>query len=214
MVDRGDYTGGLAILERSLAPLERATGPRSGDVLILLTGIGTARRYAEDHDGARTALERALVLARDLYGPDHVQVARIQIQLGRSFTDTHKWAPAREQLDSALTLLRAAFGPEHPDVIDAIEDLARVDIESGHPDRSIAPLERALVVRDRTPGDPYRAAFCRFELARALHRSGHPADRVRPIVEAAWRGFQAAGDTATASDMKRWLDAPGLKEPE
>ncbi len=214
MVDLGRYAEGLAILERSLAPLERATGPRSSDVLILLTGIGTARRYTEDHDGAREALERALLLARELYGPDHVQVARIQIQLGRNFTDTRKWAPAREQLESALSLLRAAFGPDHPDVVDVVEDIARVDIESGHPERAIAPLEAALAVRDRTTDDPYRAAFCRFELARALHRSGSPAARVRPILEAAWHGFQAAGDATSAADMKRWLDAPGLMEPD
>jgi tetratricopeptide (TPR) repeat protein len=214
LLDMGRYKEALAILERALAPLERAAGRESSDVMFALMGIGTAHRMLEDYDLARTALERARDLARRLYGAEHVQVARAQLQLGRVFTDARRWKQARAELEPSLALLRTIFGPEHWEVAEAIEDLARVDIESGRPERAIAPLERALAMRGRIQFDPYSIAFTHYELARSLHRSGRAPDRVRHLVEEARRGFEKAGAASEARDMRRWLDAPGMAEPD
>ncbi len=133
--------GRLALRDRGRATMARALQAATGDRV-----VGIAMRLAElchedrDRDGERTALEAAAAATEQ-----DEQRANLYATLGRRALE----APAdpeaaRDYLEKAV-----AANPVHPE---AVELLARVLLDAGHPEK-VVPVVEPLARRAATAGD-------------------------------------------------------------
>ncbi|HWM87260.1 MAG TPA: serine/threonine-protein kinase [Kofleriaceae bacterium] len=203
----------LAIFERGLAAEEKAVGSDTHTAATYHRFIGLASWHLKDNARARRSLERAVAGMEKLFGRDHAYVAPQLSTLGEFLNETGRRSEALVALRRALAIQERTMGADHPDCAVSLDRIALVHIDSGEPRRAIALLERSLRIRMARKGDPRNPAVTRYQLAQALHRSGQQRKRVRPLLRAALSGFETAGDAETAAEVKRWLAAPGLKEP-
>ncbi|HWM85227.1 MAG TPA: serine/threonine-protein kinase [Kofleriaceae bacterium] len=203
----------LALFEGGLPAMERASGAVSGDVLVYLAHIGSLRHEEKDHAGALAALERAVALSQKLYGPEHAQVARMHLALGRLLVDMKRTADAMAHFETAAATLRRVLSPGDPEAADPLEDIAHLHIETGRPALAVDLLERALAIRERHPDVPWGLAYTRYELARALQRSGRAGPRIEQLLRAARAGFAESEDQESVDMVVKWLEAPGMVEP-
>ncbi|HWM85194.1 MAG TPA: serine/threonine-protein kinase [Kofleriaceae bacterium] len=200
----------LRLFERGLASLEAAGRAESNDTLFFLTGIGKLRQSKGDLAGAEATLRRAVALAERLHGPDHPQVGQVNMSLAMILADRKQRSAALAAYRRTLSILERAFGADSGELVKVHFHIAQLYIDS-EPKRAVAPLERALALRERGEGNPLELAYCRYELAKALHRSGRRGARVRKLVAAAIPPFLEADDKQMAARLRRWLRGPGRK---
>jgi tetratricopeptide (TPR) repeat protein/predicted Ser/Thr protein kinase len=210
----------LAIFERGLAAEERIVGPNTHTAGTYLRFIGLARWHTKDYKGAEQAFKRGVTVMEKLFGRDHIAVAAQLSNLGEFLTERKRRAEAAVHLERAAAIQERALGPDHPDLALALDRLAQVHIEGGKPKLAIPLCERSLRIREARPGVPRQIAITRVQLAQALHRARRQRGRVKLLLRQALRGLEQggggleeAGDAEMAAFVRKWLAAPGLKEP-
>ncbi|WAS90654.1 serine/threonine-protein kinase [Nannocystis punicea] len=209
--DRGELEQALALLGQALAIYEAKFGADSPDVASTLLNIGLTRDEQGDHRGAIADYERALAIAEKTYGPDHKVVA----QLIHNIADAHRGLRAYDEAvpryERALATIEKVLGPEHPMVTYPLVGLGRVDVERGRPAAAIAPLERAVALRERGDEAPDVVADAHFALAEALWDAPPPAGRDRSRAHAlatrALAEYRAAGSAGqqVIPEVEAWL---------
>jgi hypothetical protein len=80
-------------------------------------------------------------------------------------------------------------------------------LDLARPRDAVAPLERALALREKNNGDPNELAESRFALARALWDANEDRARARSLAGAAEDAYRAAGGPSAEAlaDVRAWL---------
>jgi tetratricopeptide (TPR) repeat protein len=127
----------------------------------------------------------------DLPGPEY---AHQVLDLGVTYEAAGDWQAALDSYREAASLyhLRPASEPNAAELGDAVEGVARSELELGHPAAAI-PLAREALEIARAAGDADRMQTCTLVLTRALIASGHP-DEVVALLEPVLRDLDDAPD--------------------
>jgi tetratricopeptide (TPR) repeat protein len=203
-----DFDGSIADIRRALELEERAVGDDTPDVLRAMTNLGNslsnAGRFAEAIATDRDALARA----GRLFGPTHPFSALVSVNLGEALNGLGRPAEARTAFQSALDIWRNA-GADASFIAYALTGLGRAQLGERQPKAAIAPLERALAIREETHATPDLVGETRFALARALWSAG--ADRPRALALARAARAERVAGSASVTDLDAWLRAPGAR---
>jgi serine/threonine-protein kinase len=209
----GKLDDALALLERTLAALQRSDPDDDRDAADLLINIGIARRKRGDLAIARDALERGAAMHERTAGPDSVLVAAALSNLGLVLSDLGLHDEAHARLARALAIQDKALGPDHPDIAETHSMMGSALMAAHRPQQAIASIERAISIRAGLAGAAHDLADDRFRLARALIQVGRDRRRALELADAARVAFAAEGDTASAGEVDAWRSRLGAGSP-
>jgi tetratricopeptide (TPR) repeat protein len=163
----------LALKQRILGNDHWDTALSMGNVAERLRALGRNDEALAQNDEAITRLERAL-------GPRHPDVALHLFNRGEIHLARGDAKLALADYQHALAVWRDALPADHPYLAYALTGIGRALIQEGNDVASaIAPLERALALREVARNAPDLRAETTFALARALWLTGR--DRARAV---------------------------------
>jgi tetratricopeptide (TPR) repeat protein len=177
LLQKGRFADAEAILRRSIAICEKASGPDShalcrplGNLAIACEALG---RYAEGED----LLKRAIVICEKVLGPDHAEVGVLLNSLGENYRKLGRFDEAEPLYQRALAIVERRLGPEHADVAVILNNLAILyQSRKRHPEAE-ALLQRSLAIREKTYGpDHPDVATALHNLALTLEENGRHSD--------------------------------------
>jgi tetratricopeptide (TPR) repeat protein len=188
----------LAIKER-IFPFDHPDVARSlvseAEVLHMMGDAGAALRVA---DRAHLSLVAA-------YGPASVPVAIVQNNRGEYLLSLGRAAEALPIFRVALGHWEAALDPDHHHLAYPLTGIGMALVALGRPGQALAPLERALRLRDANEADPAERAHTRFALAQALWAAGQPARATTMAASARDEYRRAVARGAEADRVTAWL---------
>jgi tetratricopeptide (TPR) repeat protein len=123
----------------------------------------------------------------------HPNVAASVQVIGELLERQGKYEEALRHQRRALAIQEKMLGPEHPEGAGSLTDEAKALLGLGRAREAIAPLERVLTLRKRTPGRPVELPETQFTLARALWDSAQDRKRAKTLASEALAGYKAAG---------------------
>jgi tetratricopeptide (TPR) repeat protein len=191
---------------RALTIREKRLGPKSHAVAWSLVALAQAQTVLGQSREAEAALQRALSIFQAAHGPEHHGVGAVHLwsaelrrRQGRHQEAEAQYRRAREIYESTLGGSSRFLGP-------ALEGQAESLLALGDPDRALALLEQAALLRERL-GNPRDLARARFALARALWNGNRDRRRARELGLRAREALAALRDLGGA-DLRRveaWL---------
>jgi tetratricopeptide (TPR) repeat protein len=202
--EAGKVDDSLALLERTLAALQRVDPDDERNAADLLINIGIARRKRGDLAIARDAIERAAAMHARTAGPDSLLVAAALSNLGQVLSDLGLHDDAQAKLARALAIQDKALGPDHPDLAETHSMMGAALMAANRPQQAIASIERAIAIRASLAGAAHSVAEDRFRLARALIQVGRDRRRALELADAARAAFAAEADTAAVAEIDAW----------
>ena len=154
-------------------------------------------------------LEVSLGILRSSLGDDHADVARTLTYQGRAQLALEQRDAARRSFVEAIETFERIGMSEHPLLASTLSYLGELQLDEQRPHEALAPLERALVLRQREAADPHLEAETQFLLARALWQVG-AQDRAVRLAEGARDLFLGSATPPEEIDVvERWLDSRG-----
>ncbi len=194
--NRADYAASRDYFERSLA-IARNIGDRQGENTVL-TNLGVQANQLGQYAKAQTLFEEALQIAR--LADDVVGVNIILLNLGYIVFLNGDVGRGLLLLDEARQSVEAIG--DRP-LLGYIENgVGRVLLEAGRAAEAIAPLRRALALREEME-QPHLAAESQVLLAEALALAGDPAagvEAIEPVLS-----YLETGDFESSEDLLRGL---------
>jgi tetratricopeptide (TPR) repeat protein len=131
-------------------------------------------------------------------------LCRALVWLGAALLAEGKTAAAMSYYRRALALGEKTLGPTHPELADALIGIGMTELANGASKRAIAPLERALELRQKD-ADAVELARARFALARALADSDVTRATTLANQARAVYAQSAAGNARELGEIDRWL---------
>jgi hypothetical protein len=190
-----DNQPGPAAEVYALVDRAAAAGGDSTDAL-----MGAIARATFDGNQALVAGEtaraieqtRIAVALHERLAPNGREHATVVFGLATTYELSGEWAAAGETYADAARRFRASPGTasRDADLGDALEGVARNELERGHADAAVAPAREALDIAHAT-GDADHVQSASLALGRALLETGHPTDVV-PLLEPLVRALDAA----------------------
>jgi len=106
-----------------------------------------------------------------------------------------RYDEARALFNSALAVWNKELAPDHSYFGDSYNGIGRSYLGQDAPESALAPLERALAIREKSGSEPSQIGETRFLLARALWDSGRDRARARTLAEAAKAAYGEKAQT-------------------
>jgi predicted Ser/Thr protein kinase len=204
LFELGKTDEALALLERTLAAIQRNDPDNERDAADLMTNIAIARHKRGELAVARDGLERALAMHEKTTGRDSVLVAAVLFSLAPVLADLGQHDDARARLERVLAIQEQALGKDHPEVGATHSMMGSVLMTANRPQLAIASIERAIAIRGKLAGAAHEVAEDRFRLARALVLAGRDRRRALALAGDARAAFDAEGDAASVSAVDAW----------
>jgi tetratricopeptide (TPR) repeat protein len=203
LTELGAFDGALAALERAHAMFSEYRGADAIHPDLALTHADLGDLYVRwgRPDLALPHLERAVVIDEQTLGPDHQHTGGVLASVGEALAESGRCREALVPLRRAVAIWDHA-APDKAEVAYALTALGRC-LAEGHGGDALAPLERALRLRESNPVTPYLLAETRFQLAVALgggERARRLAQQARDVFRSTPYGKRRA-EQATA-----WLE--------
>jgi tetratricopeptide (TPR) repeat protein len=178
------------LYERALTVFEGAHGPKHPAVGTIRHNLSNALRAQDKLDEAKAQLDAAMEIEIEIYGADSDLVAGNHNGLGVLELARGEHQAALEHFGIALEGWRNAYGEGHHKLAYPLTGQGRALVGLGREAEAIAPLERALEIRDapehaeegKVPADE-TARTC-FTLAQAVWARGDRS-RARTLAERA-----------------------------
>jgi len=190
---QGDNLAAVQYFERTLAIWEKALAPNHPLVATCLNNLGTSHSDLGNVKEARTSYQRALEMLIATFGSGHPAVATLTGNLGELVAKGGDYAGALELCSRSLAIYEKTLGGKHPDTAHALTCVGEAQLGSKAPRAALAPLRRALALRESQAGDAAEIARTRFALARALWETGGDRRRAVALAEQSRDGYAAAG---------------------
>jgi tetratricopeptide (TPR) repeat protein len=200
-----DFEGALPLIRRSIALKTEALGGDHPDVAITLGNLagvlGNLHRWPE----ALQAVDRALEIMKAHGGRSATAIdnrGELLFRLGRL-------QEARDTFEEALKVEQSERLLAEP-----LTGLGKVRIAQGEPNGALAPLERALRIRNALENDPSGVAETRFALARALWETGDDRARAVSLATTAQKEYAAEHASPELGEVDAWLATHKLKRKQ
>lgn len=152
--------------------------------------------------------ERAVAILRKALGAGHPEVVMHMSNRGEILNALGRYVEARDLFTTALASWAKELPAEHPNFGDSLTGIGQSYLGEGTPEPALAPLERALLIREKIRAEPSQVSETQFLLARALWDSRRDRDRALALARSAKEGY---GDQSWWRDkvaaIDRWLAA-------
>ncbi len=203
---RGRYAEAFGAFRRALSIREKVLGPSHPQLASTLNNLANSLARQGKYPQALEHCQRAVAivekagLALPAAGEALTTAGDVAEKLGRH-------AEAAAYQERSLAALARALGSTHPDLAFPLTGLGSAYLGWGKPFRALAPLERALALREGPDGDASDLAGTRFHLARALWGTRGGRARALRLAEQARDTFVGAGSSRQeeAREVAAWL---------
>ena len=176
---QGRLDDAIADAQKAIEFKARAHGPDSPDLAVSINNLANHLAFACDFAAALEAGQRATAIVVAAHGPEHPQTAQTLINLGQFFYRMGRHAEARDAATRSLAILERESDPNGIWVTFPLRTLGLAHLATGRFDDALAPLERAVTIREALQVRPLRLAELHFPLARAVLATG--GDRARAL---------------------------------
>ena len=147
--------------------------------------------------------QRAVDILGKALGAGHPEVAMHLSNRGEILNALGRYDEARALFTSALAVWNKELAPDHPYFGDSLNGIGQTYLGQDAPEAALAPLERALAIREKNGAEPPQIGETRFLLARALWDSGREHVRARALARAAKLAY---GDKAPWREKVEAID--------
>ena len=213
-----DLDAALAFQRQALVLKARAYPHGSGDLAASMTGEAEILFRRGDVTGALARAEEASKMFQRVYGAGAGGTsAAINLgNRGEYLVALNRLPEALAAFQEALARHESLLGPRHLYLAYPLTGIGVIHWKSGQADRALAPLERALAIREASEPDLTQRAETRFALARALwdaapdHGQSRDRDRARArrLATAALGEYQRPpSNDKQAREVTTWLAA-------
>ena len=170
------------------------------NIALSLNALG---RYKE----ALELVERALRIYRHILGSTHPEtMAGDTINRGEVLAAMNDFAGALKSYQEANTIWEQEFAAADPRVAFSLTGIGTALVGLQRSSEAIAPLERALDIRQNHDPDGARLGETEFALARALWDSHREAGRAVMLAQSAMKHYGALpSSTAARTKLAEWL---------
>ena len=203
---QGRYPEAIAAYQRAHALAEASLRPDDPDVARPLGNLALALSEAGRPGEALDYNQRAVAILKKTLGTGHPEVAMHISNRGEILNALGRYDEARALFNSALAVWNKELAPDHSYFGDSYNGIGRSYLGQDAPESALAPLERALAIREKSGAEPSQIGETRFLLARALWDSGRDRARARTLAEAAKAAY---GEKAQWRDkvepIDRWI---------
>jgi eukaryotic-like serine/threonine-protein kinase len=207
---QGRYPEAIAAYQRARAMAEASLRPDDPDVARPLGNLAMALSEAGRPAEALGYNQRAVDILRKALGAGHPEVAMHISNRGEILNALGRYDEARALFNSALAVWNKELPPEHSNFGDSYSGIGQSYLGQDAPEPALAPLERALAIREKSGAEPSQIGETRFLLARALWDSGRDRTRAQALARAAKLAY---GDKAPWRDKVDAIDAWLARNP-
>jgi tetratricopeptide (TPR) repeat protein/predicted Ser/Thr protein kinase len=155
LVEQGKFDEALQYFRDALALAERPTARDRTRLPDQLTKLAQVLYNAGRAPEARAPAERAVELTQAQVGPDHPDLAQALVTLGAIHHAAAQYADALRVTQRALSIYDRLGESGDFHATEAIEGVANAYSQLGNLDEARKHHERALAIREATPGDPH-----------------------------------------------------------
>ena len=196
----------LRLMQEALSLKQRALPADHPDIGNSQIAVAEALYNTGDANGAIASNLAGQEIFRRAYGPDGPWMAHTMSNLGEYLVAVGRFPEALQNFRIALRRWESQLGPEHRYLGYPLAGMGIAHWKAGRPLEALAPLERALRIRESHEPDPAVVAETRFSLGRVLWDVGRERARARRLVEAARTFYQTSPERSDqAREAARWL---------
>jgi eukaryotic-like serine/threonine-protein kinase len=195
---QGRFQEAQELLEARLASTSTLVGAHQAGIHILLGTVSGKRGQSVK---ALQHFEQALALRKKVSGAEHPRYGEALVALADLHVAAGRCRLARPLLDEGQATLEKALGKDHYLIAQPLTLRARCDLEQGKAGEALAPLARAVELRENAKLALPERGRARALLARALWEAPG-GDRARASTEAGTAEQELlAGGAATAAEL-------------
>jgi tetratricopeptide (TPR) repeat protein len=203
---RGDFKGALAEFRTGLALKQQVLPPNHPDIGDSWNSVANMLSASGDYAAALQATDKFLDIFRQAFGEDSPLLGHPLGNRGEQLALLGRHREAERDLRSSIDRWEVFVGRDHAWVAYPLTALGKELVVDGRPGEAIAPLERAVRIRER--GDTHRdlLAESRFALARARWNAGGDRAAAQALAVAARDAYRAMPAQAkNAAEIDAWL---------
>ena len=197
-------------MREAIAAKEKALGPDDPDVALSLSNAAIYLDELGEIEPAAEYADRAVKIMKATLGLDHPRAAIPLTNHAELLNRLGRHEEARDPARRALAIFERESDPEGLYVTYPLHALGLSYLARHRFEEAVAPLERAVRIREIKESVPARRAEVYFALARALAGAGHGRDRARALANRACDEYRQAPPTpATARELAAinvWLE--------
>jgi tetratricopeptide (TPR) repeat protein len=162
-----------------------------------------------DDEAALSLSERVCRVIGEAYGPNSANVAHVQSNHAEYLLAVGRSEEALQLFEDARVRWERHVGPDHQFLAYPLTGTGRALLALGRAKEAVAPLQRALRIREVHDPDPVERGETRFALAQALWAVGDH-HRARATALAAREEYaQAPAGKHLAETVAAWLSSHG-----
>jgi len=206
---QGRFDEARGLLEHVLAA-DRATGPKSGDVVLDLIELATIESESGHPDRGLAYSDEGAGLA-DAAHVDQETHGELASVRGRALELLGRTDDALAAFGEARTLLDKVLGAASPEAFEAAVGVGECQLAQHHAAEAQQTIEGAMA-KAKVPELPaVDQARARYALARALVEASGPSDRARELARQAADGYRGLGHgyAALARTVDAWARSLG-----
>jgi serine/threonine-protein kinase len=210
---RGERQAALRVQQEGMALKEKALGREHPDVGVSEGNLAIALAELALNQEALTHVDRSIMLLENGLGAGHPELATQLSNRGEILDALGRHREARESFERARVIWERELGLDDRNLAYALTGIGGSYLAEGDPGSALAPLERALKIREAHEIDWSRRAETRFALARALWESNRDRGRARLLAEQAKEGYaKLSGGSrmeTKLAEVEDWLRGHG-----
>jgi eukaryotic-like serine/threonine-protein kinase len=195
----------LELTKRAVALKDKVLPPDHPDRALSLNTEANILVELNRSNEALKLLGRVYDIFVRAYGPSSTEAAVALNNQSESLIALGRPAEALTLARQSEVIWKAHIGSRHPFLGYPLTALGRALVALARPEEAIAPLERALRLREAGEHDPSMIAETRFALARALWDSHLERNRAVSLAKQARQGCIQAGDATRAAEVDAWF---------
>jgi tetratricopeptide (TPR) repeat protein len=138
--------------QQALAIYEKAAGPDSPNVAMVLNSLATVHRLRENYAEAIALSRRSFAILEKAYGTEHPNVAIGQNNLALVLRLHGDYQEARLLSERSVSILEKALGPEHINVAITLNNLVLAYVLEGNYAEAEPRARQSLSIFEKTPG--------------------------------------------------------------
>ncbi len=198
-----------ADIERAIAVKQALLGPDHWKVAEARMALGDVLQSKKQYRKALAIQREALATLEASLDPDHPELASALRDIGDNLYQQESYCEAAVDYRRAAKIREKALSREGPDLAGDLQRLGMAEVDCGHPEDAVPPLQRAIEILSRH-GDEQASqlASSRYHLARALWQSDRDRSEARRLADQAIADYRRAGPrfTKQRAAVRRWLE--------
>jgi tetratricopeptide (TPR) repeat protein/tRNA A-37 threonylcarbamoyl transferase component Bud32 len=196
----------LEYQQRARALKEKVLGPNDPDVARTLNNVALVLNNLGRPQEALELMNRSLRIHTTTLGRSHPQTATDLVNRGEILAAMLDFQGALKSYEEADTIFEREFGADDNSVAYSLTGIGATLVSLHRPNEAIAPLKRALSIRQKSDPAPSRLAETEIALAHALWDSDRDPEHALTVAQSAVSHYGAVTASATARTKAiEWL---------